>query len=224
MNSLLVIKKPSAVNVCASPGSCPQIAAICLQVCVVVLRRCLHLFYSSDWDICSCGEHLPLVKELSVGPTAPVTLGRGTVVCSALGEGLRYLHIFLSNLFSSPSDAAFASRPVTDALIIRDKKIKRLWLHGERANQNPRSANQFAAIACNLQSISALLLPLKAWRPPRCLALPRIFPKGTSGESSLFPVSADTVHNLPLTKMLLTPVLRQRLVQWRCVAQDGVFS
>ena len=88
--SLLVIKS-SAVNVCASPGSCPQIAAI----------------------VCKCAQ-----------------------LCSV-------------------------------------------------ANQNPRSADQFAAIACNLHSISALLLPLLAWRPPRCLALPRIFPQRTSDVSRL---------------------------------------
>ena len=56
----------------------------CLEVYAAVLRHCLPPFNSSDGDLCSCGEHLPLVKELSVGPTAPVTLGRGTVVCSAL--------------------------------------------------------------------------------------------------------------------------------------------
>ena len=58
----------------------------CLQVCVVVLRHCLPPFYSSDCDLCSCGEHLPLVKELSVGPVAPVTLSRGTVACSVQRE------------------------------------------------------------------------------------------------------------------------------------------
>ena len=33
--------------------------------------------------------------------------------------------------------------------------------------------------------MSAWLLPLKAYRPPRCLAPPRIFPKGTSDVSRL---------------------------------------
>ena len=81
-----------------------------------------------------------------------------------LDKALRYLQIFLSSLFSSHGDAAYASIPVIDALTIRDKKIRRL-------------------IACNLHSISVLLLPLKEYRPPRRLALPKIFPKGTSDVS-----------------------------------------
>ena len=93
-----------------------------------------------------------------------------------LERALRYLHVFLSSRFSSPGDAAYASRPVIDAPTIRDKKIKRLWLHAERANQHPRNAEQFAAIACSLHSISALMLPLKEYLPQRCLALPKIFP------------------------------------------------
>ena len=63
-------REPSAVNVCASLVSC----------------HCLPLFYSSDCDLCSCVEHLPLVKDMGIGSTAPATLGRGTVVCSGLGE------------------------------------------------------------------------------------------------------------------------------------------
>ena len=37
----------------------------------------------------------------------------------------------------------------------------------------------------NLHSISALLLPLNAYRPPRCLALPKILPKGINAVSCL---------------------------------------
>ena len=46
---------------------------------------------------------------------------------------------------------------VIDPLIIRDRKIRRLWLQSERANQKPPSAEQFTAIDCSL-----LLLPPKA--------------------------------------------------------------
>ena len=57
--------------------------------------RCLPPFHSSDGDLCQCREHIPHVKELGVGPTAPVALSRGPVVCSALREGPQILANFL---------------------------------------------------------------------------------------------------------------------------------
>ena len=43
MGSLLVIKKPSAVNVCASLGSCPQVSAIvCKCACLCSVIACHH--------------------------------------------------------------------------------------------------------------------------------------------------------------------------------------
>ena len=65
------------------------------------------------------------------------------------------LAYFLSSLFSSLGDAAYASVPLI------------------------ASADQFAIIAFSLHSVSVLLLPLNEHLPPRCLALPRIFPKRT---------------------------------------------
>ena len=114
--------------------------------------------------------------------TAPSICGR-LVRWSGCGSQLRSCHMpypcrdpaFLSTRCNSPEDAAYASSPVIDTLTTRNKKIRRLWLQGERAHRKP--PDKFAAIDCNLHSISALLLPLKAYRPPRCLALHRISPK-----------------------------------------------
>ena len=128
-----------------------------------------------------------------------MALSRGTVVRSALREGPQYSQMFLSSRFSSPVDVPYASIPVIDALTIRDKKIKRLWLHAERANQNLRSADQFAAIACNLHSISDLSLSASEVPGPT-----KNLSKGNQRcESSLLPVSADTGHNLQLSKILV---------------------
>ena len=113
-------------------------------------------------------------------PAASMALRGRAVVCSALRNGLKYLQMFLSSLFSSLGYAAYASVPVIAALTIRERKINRPWLHSERANQNPRSADQFAIIAFSLNSISVLLLPLNEYLPLRCPAPPRTFPKGTS--------------------------------------------
>ena len=88
-------KESSAVKcVCLTWNLSPS-RRHCVQVCVIVLRHCLPPLYSSDGDLCSCREHLPLVKELGVGPTAPVALSRGTVVCSALRGSPQALAKFL---------------------------------------------------------------------------------------------------------------------------------
>ena len=129
-------------------------------------------------------------------------------------ESLRYLQIFLSGRFSSPGDAANVSFPVIDALTIRDRKIKRLWLHGERASQNPRSADQIRRhrlqsaldfrIVASIEGVSASEMPGPA----------QDLPKGDQRcEASLLSISTDTWHDLQISKVLFVSVLRQRLVQ-----------
>ena len=99
----------------------------------------------------------------------------------------------LSIRFNSPGDAAYAPRPVIDALTIRDQ--------GERANQKLRNADQFAAIACNL---SASSLPLKAYLPPRCPGPPRVPSSVVFSQSgSLF--TPDLTNSAPCIDIETSP-------------------
>ena len=125
---------------------------------------------------------------------------------------------------SCPSGSLLQMIPVTDALAIRERTIRRLWLQGEHANQNARNADQFAAIACNLHSSSALLLPLKAYLPPRCLALPRISPNGTRAPQSVcaLGIGGCWAQSPSLVRCCLCGVQRCRVVQDKVSAECAV--
>ena len=160
-------KTPSDVNGCGPSGICHHIAAIvckCAWLCSLIAWHLLTLQIAVS---ASAGDTIHLWRSW----TAFVALRRSVDICLSLGECTQVPADLLSVRFSSPGDAAYASRPDIDARTIRDKKFSRLWLRGERANHKRRNANQSAAIACRLHSISAVLLPLKAYLPPKCLAL-----------------------------------------------------
>ena len=172
-------------TLCASSGSCPHIDAIvckCAWLCSVIA---CHHFTRRVAISARAGNTLHFCKSWALVKLCPWLSFAAISYALPLDRARRYRH-------------TYASRPVIDALPIRDIKIKRLWLHGDLANKKPVRAAQFAAIACNLHPISALLLPLKAYRPPKCLALPSIFPKGTREVSrlcSLYPRTLGTISS-----------------------------
>ena len=106
-----------------------------------------------------------------------------------------------------------------DAHTIRDGKS---WAS---ANQKSRNAGKFAAIACHLHSVAALLLPLKACLPPRCLAVPRILPNGTSDASRLCsPMSADARHDLQFADPLGSAASSDVFGSIRCVIGQHIID
>ena len=173
-------KTPSVVSVCGPSGSCHHIAAIVCRCAWLHSDIACHHFTLLIAISARAGSTFHLWRSWALVQLRPWLPVAARSYDLPLESARRCLQTFLSIRFNPPSAVAYASRPVIDALTIRDRMIRRLWLQGERANQKPRNTDQFAAIACNLRSISALLLPLKAYLAPRCLALPRTFPKGTS--------------------------------------------
>ena len=161
MGSLLGDRAPSSVSVVASPGSYPHTAAIVwrsARLCSVIV--CHHLKLLSAISALA-GSTFHLCRSCALVQLRPWLSAAGAVVCSTLRNWPSSTYKFLSSLFNSLGDAAYASMPVVAALTIRDRKIIRLWLHGERANQNPRSAAQFAIIAFSLQSMSVFVVPVE---------------------------------------------------------------
>ena len=132
-----------------------------LQVCVIVCWHCQPPLYSTNCE-------LPLLlaaPSIREGAARWSRCGRASVAeltyAPPLQSARKNLQT-LSSRFNSLGDTAYESSPVIDALIIRDRKIRRPWLQDERANQKRRCAAHFTAIDCNLHSISTLFLPSKA--------------------------------------------------------------
>ena len=84
-------RDPPSVSVGASPGSCPQTAAIvwrCARLCSVI--ACYHLIL-----LMATSARASSTFQLCVGPAASVALRGSTVVCSALRKGPQVLANFL---------------------------------------------------------------------------------------------------------------------------------
>ena len=136
-------KEPSSVNVvCLACKLSPNRAVVCrcARLCSVIACHHLILLMAIP-DRARSTFHLS--KSWALVQLRPWLSIAVLSYALPLDKALKHLH-FLSNRFSSPNDAAYASVPVIDALTTRDKKMKSLWFHGERANQNPRNADQFA--------------------------------------------------------------------------------
>ena len=191
-------KKPSAVNVCAS-GSFLQIAAIAAgerDFAPSLLATTPLLGLRSPLLLAAPS----IVAELCIGPAAAMLLSSRAVICFAFSSRLNSL-----------GDAAYASSPVVDALTIRDKKIRRLWLQGERAKQKIQCRPAHGHRLQLALNISGVMLPLKASRPPKSLALPRISPERTSAASCLCSTYRRTFGaNLQSVEILVVPILCHR--------------
>ena len=119
-------RNPSAVNVCASSGSCPHIAAIvCRCACLCSVIACHHFTLLIAISALA-GNTLHLCKSWALVRQCLWLSFAAISHALPFDKARRYRHTFLSSRFSSPNEAAYASRPVIEALPIRDRKIKRL--------------------------------------------------------------------------------------------------
>ena len=113
---------PSVVNVCGPSGSCLHNAAIvckCAGLCSVI--ACSVTAISAR-----VGDNFHLWRSCAFVQLRPWLSIAAWSYAFPLESARRYLQIFLSIRFNSPGDAAFASRPVIDALTIQDGQISRL--------------------------------------------------------------------------------------------------